>query len=462
MRSESRSRTAASTTASDLQRREGRSRHDYDNEMAADIASWSSWPSGLARGGRRRRRDRPEVLPRRPDRDGSSTRRTPRRCRSARSIWPTTRSRTRSPGRATRPRTSERRTSTRWTRCRTRTGSPIGSVPGRSAWTSCERARHRATGRPPGPGRSIAAKNDGVMPGFTVRDTAGQVWFIKFNPPGYPAMATGTEVVVTKLFWALGYHVPEVHIASLRPDQLAIDETATHHAAQRQRAVGSSGRTSRALLGKAHREEDGTYRVIASKALEGKPVGGFRFYGTRSDDPNDVVPHEHRRELRAYGTFAAWVNHVDSKSINTLDTRDRAGGQEGSPPQPAGLRLDRGERRRLSAGTVRGLGISRRGQEDPGGDPHVRLLHQGLAHDPALSRALSWRISYRSLGVGPGEVEAALRQLRLPVGPDRRQVLGRAPAQVFHRPDADGGHARGPVQRSAVGGHAREVPDRSP
>ena len=36
--------------------------------------------------------------------------------------------------------------------------------------------------------------------------------------------------------------------------------------------------------------------------------------------PNDVIPHEHRRELRAYGTFAAWVNHVDSKSINTLDT----------------------------------------------------------------------------------------------------------------------------------------------
>ena len=60
--------------------------------------------------------------------------------------------------------------------------------------------------------------------------------------------------------------------------------------------------------------------MLASKALAGRPVGGFRFYGTRSDDPNDVIPHEHRRELRAYGTFAAWLNHVDSKSINTLDT----------------------------------------------------------------------------------------------------------------------------------------------
>ena len=42
--------------------------------------------------------------------------------------------------------------------------------------------------------------------------------------------------------------------------------------------------------------------------------------GTRPDDPNDIVPHEHRRELRALRVFAAWTNHVDSKSINSLDT----------------------------------------------------------------------------------------------------------------------------------------------
>lgn len=165
----------------------------------------------------------------------------------------------------------------------------------------------------------IGAKNDGVMPGFTVRDAAGEVWFLKFDPPGYPAMATGTEAVVSKLFWALGYHVPEVHIATLRPDELAIDESARITTPSgRQRAFKRDDIA--ALLRRAHRQPDGTYRVIASKALEGRSVGGFRFYGTRSDDPNDLVPHEHRRELRAYGTFSAWLNHVDSKSINTLDT----------------------------------------------------------------------------------------------------------------------------------------------
>ena len=193
----------------------------------------------------------------------------------------------------------------------------LGTVP----VTIDELVRGPGSGTGPAPGRwtVISAKNDGVMPGFTVRDSAGQIWFIKFDPPGYPAMATGTEVLVARLFWGLGYHVPETHLATLRPDELTIDEQAriTTPSGNRRRFKQSD---IESLLRNAHRESDGLYRVVASKALEGRPVGGFRFYGTRSDDPNDVIPHEHRRELRGYGTFAAWLNHVDSKSINTLDT----------------------------------------------------------------------------------------------------------------------------------------------
>jgi hypothetical protein len=177
----------------------------------------------------------------------------------------------------------------------------------------------RTSGPVPGTWTVIDAKNDGVTPGFTIRDSGGTVWFLKVDPPGYRGMATGTEVVVTKLFWALGYHVPEVHITVLDPEQLVIDEGAriTPPSDNERRMKPSD---IRALLRRAHRDPGGTYRVIASKALDGRPGGGFRFHGVRSDDPNDVIPHEHRRELRAYGTFSAWLNHVDSKSINTLDT----------------------------------------------------------------------------------------------------------------------------------------------
>ena len=64
---------------------------------------------------------------------------------------------------------------------------------------------------------------------------------------------------------------------------------------------------------------NGRYRVLASRFAAGKPLGNFRYYGTRPDDPNDIVPHEHRRELRGARVFGAWLNHDDSRGVNSLD-----------------------------------------------------------------------------------------------------------------------------------------------
>ena len=180
----------------------------------------------------------------------------------------------------------------------------------------------------PAPGRwtITSSKSDGVTPGFTVKDSAGQRWFLKFDPPGYRAMATGTEVTATKLMWALGYNVPENHIAYMRREQLTIGEGAKFTPAGRKpRAMRLEDLDH--LLERASREADGSYRIVASKGLPGKPIGRIRFLGTRPDDPNDVVPHEDRRELRGYGVFAAWLNHVDAKAINSLDMLVTEGGR---------------------------------------------------------------------------------------------------------------------------------------
>jgi hypothetical protein len=59
--------------------------------------------------------------------------------------------------------------------------------------------------------------------------------------------------------------------------------------------------------------------VLAAREVPGRVVGGFRYHGTRPDDPNDIVPHEHRRSLRALKVFGAWTNLVDMKASNTLD-----------------------------------------------------------------------------------------------------------------------------------------------
>lgn len=181
-------------------------------------------------------------------------------------------------------------------------------------------------GPAPGPWTVTAGKGDGITPGFTVRDTAGTTWFVKFDPPSNPEMATGAEIISTKLFWALGYHVPENYLAVLDPDTLAIDPRATIRDALGKRQPLTRARVDE-LLVRGARRADGRYRVIASRALPGKPVGPFKYFGTRGDDPNDIFAHEHRRELRGLRVFSAWLNHDDSRSINSLDTLVDVGGR---------------------------------------------------------------------------------------------------------------------------------------
>jgi hypothetical protein len=81
------------------------------------------------------------------------------------------------------------------------------------------------------------------------------------------------------------------------------------------------------VLRRSDRSPDGSYRAVAARAVPGRVLGGFRYHGTRPDDPNDVVPHEHRRELRALKVFGAWTNLVDMKAGNTLDTLVTANGK---------------------------------------------------------------------------------------------------------------------------------------
>jgi hypothetical protein len=205
----------------------------------------------------------------------------------------------------------------------------VNEVPSSSWFTN--RIGHRAitpeeiatgpdttSGPPRGRWTVISSKSDGISPGFTIRDATGQVWFLKFDPPGYRAMATGTEVAVTKLMWALGYHVPENYVTALHKEDLAVGEGATFTPPGGTRRPMELSDIDK-LLKRADHDPDGSYRIVASKALEGKPIGRIRFFDTRPDDPNDIVPHEHRRELRAYRVFAAWVNHVDVKSTNSRD-----------------------------------------------------------------------------------------------------------------------------------------------
>ncbi len=164
----------------------------------------------------------------------------------------------------------------------------------------------------------IRAKTAGTAPGFTVRDEKGGVWFLSMDADGYPVAATAAIAVASRLFWALGYNVPESHLTTLRPENIVIGDKVTIPSHGRRRRFTNKDLGD--VFARANRSADGSYRVQAQRGLPGKVIGGFKYYGTRPDDPNDVVAHEHRRELRALQVFGGWTNLVDMKAGNTLDT----------------------------------------------------------------------------------------------------------------------------------------------
>lgn len=164
----------------------------------------------------------------------------------------------------------------------------------------------------------VAAKTEGVTPGFSIRDSRNQLYFIKFDPLSNPEMATICDVVVSRIFYALGYHVPENNLVRIRPENLVIGEKATVLDRKGNPRPMTREDLDQIFI-KVPRLTDGSYRATASLALPGKPIGPPRYFGTRADDPNDIVPHEHRRDLRGLHVFDAWLDHDDSRAINNLD-----------------------------------------------------------------------------------------------------------------------------------------------
>jgi hypothetical protein len=168
------------------------------------------------------------------------------------------------------------------------------------------------------PWQVVEGKSEGITPGFRIRDSRGDVYVIKFDPLSNPEMATAAEVISTHLFHAIGYNVPENMLVWFTREQLAIGANAVvRDSLGKERKL--TAQDLEQILAKVPQQAGGRYRAVASKLLSGKPLGPFKYYGTRADDPNDVFPHEHRRELRGMAVFAAWLNHDDSRAVNTLD-----------------------------------------------------------------------------------------------------------------------------------------------
>jgi hypothetical protein len=173
----------------------------------------------------------------------------------------------------------------------------------------------------------IRNKLGGITPGFRVVDAAGTTFQLKFDPLTNPEMATSAEVICTKFFYAIGYFVAEDYLVTFSRNDIELSPKAQFVDLTGKRRPMTAKDVDE-ILSRAFKGNDGRYRAVASKFIEGTPVGEYRYYGTRPDDPNDIFPHEHRRELRGLRVFSAWLNHDDSRSVNTFNTLVKENGSQ--------------------------------------------------------------------------------------------------------------------------------------
>jgi hypothetical protein len=182
-----------------------------------------------------------------------------------------------------------------------------------------EAARGSLQGPPPQPPfQIVSGKIGGGTPGVLIKDRLGRKFLVKRDTRANPELHSAAGAIVNRIFWTLGYNVPEDQVFELRRDQLHIEPGATYKDALGDKVPFTEANVD-AILAHGPPPNQGAYRALASRLLDGKPMGGFPKEGTRADDANDRVPHQHRRELRGLRVFAAWVGHTDMKEDNTLD-----------------------------------------------------------------------------------------------------------------------------------------------
>ncbi len=178
-----------------------------------------------------------------------------------------------------------------------------------------------AFSEPETPFRATSSKIGGTTPGIVVEDARGRKYLLKtdeLTEYGQPEMSTAADAIVSRLYWAIGFNAPCNDVVfvdesdiQIKPGALAVGKTGKKRPLTREMV--------HEVLHHATRRWDDKIRLSASLYIGGQNVGTWRAEGRRSDDANDVIPHEDRRELRGEYFLASWVQHWDVRGPNTFD-----------------------------------------------------------------------------------------------------------------------------------------------
>ena len=165
-----------------------------------------------------------------------------------------------------------------------------------------------------------SGKVGGDKPGFVIElqtpDGSTRRYRLRFDDALQTERATAANIVGSKIYWAAGFEAPCNRIVYIDPDRLVLADDATKED-RYGRQSPLTLRDLRLAIEPAPRDESGRVRALTSRFLPGEPLGPFSWEGVRGDDPNDTIPHQHRRELRGSRLLAAWINHFDAREQNT-------------------------------------------------------------------------------------------------------------------------------------------------
>jgi hypothetical protein len=161
-------------------------------------------------------------------------------------------------------------------------------------------------------------KPNGANPGFRIRVEGAGKFMLKADTAEQPERATGATAIAARIYSAFGFWAPCDTVVYLRPSLLRLKAGLTFEDNSGETKPFDRAALDRVLAGAARRGP--LVRMVASRWLPGRTIGPFRYEGVRGDDPNDVVAHEDRRDLRGARLLAAWLNHFDSREQNTMNT----------------------------------------------------------------------------------------------------------------------------------------------
>jgi hypothetical protein len=188
----------------------------------------------------------------------------------------------------------------------------------RNPMTPQEMARGQCQGLPPDqdfPWTVASAKLEGQTAGFKIRSASGVGYFLEFDFPRQPEMASAADVIGSRMYHAAGFTAVCDRVVFFEAKDLLVPPPKPDQPENKRVTQEKVD----AILAITPLAPDGRFRAMASQVAEGDPLGPWRYENTRSDDPNDVIPHEDRREVRATRVLTAWLNHYDTGENNTLN-----------------------------------------------------------------------------------------------------------------------------------------------